>query len=80
MAEEKKQNDISRLSFEKAIKSLGEIVDKVESGQAPLEASIEQYEQGMALIKHCRKILQAAERKIERIAAEKTGDSGQGSE
>ena len=67
MADEKKQ-DISKLSFEEAIKALGEIVDKIEAGQTPLEASLEQYERGMGLIKHCRGILQLAEKKIEKIS------------
>jgi len=35
-----------------------------------LQTSIEQYEQGMGLIKHCRGILQAAEKKIEKISKE----------
>ena len=62
--------EIAKLSFEDAIKELSEVVSKIESGQTPLAASIEQYECGMALIKHCRGILQAAEKKIEKIADE----------
>ncbi len=67
MAKEEK-TDISKLSFEAAIKELTGIVDKIESGEAPLQASIEQYEKGMALIKHCRGILQAAQKKIEKVS------------
>jgi exodeoxyribonuclease VII small subunit len=62
------KNDISRLSFEKAIKSLTDIVSSIESGDIPLENSLRQYEKGMALIKHCRAILQKAEKRIEKIA------------
>ena len=72
MAKQKNENDISKLGFEEAIGTLGKIVDKVESGRTPLQAGLEQYEQGMALIRHCRKILQAAEKKIEKISDEKT--------
>ncbi len=67
MAKEEKK-DISKLSFEEAIKELTEIVDKIETGETPLQTSIEQYEKGMALIKHCRGILQAAEKKIEKVS------------
>ncbi|RKY11977.1 MAG: exodeoxyribonuclease VII small subunit [Planctomycetota bacterium] len=67
MAKEEK-TDISELSFEEAIKALTQIVEKIETGEVPLQTSIEQYEKGMALIKHCRGILQAAEKRIERIA------------
>ena len=58
------------LSFEDAIKELTQIVAKIESGETPLESSIEQYEHGMKLIKHCKGILQSAEKKIEKISAE----------
>jgi len=71
MAKEEK-NDISKLSFEEAIKELTRIVDKIESGQVPLQASIERYEKGMSLIKHCRQILQAAQKKIEKVSETKS--------
>ncbi|MBE0536188.1 MAG: exodeoxyribonuclease VII small subunit [Phycisphaerae bacterium] len=66
----KKQEDIGKLSFEEAIRSLTDIVGRIESGQTSLDESLGQYEKGMALIKHCRTILQAAEKKIDKIAAE----------
>jgi exodeoxyribonuclease VII small subunit len=71
MAEKKENNDISKLSFEQAIKKLTDIVSKIEQGQISLEQSLAQYEQGMELIKHCRAILQKAEKKIEEISKEK---------
>ena len=72
MAEKKENNnDISKLSFEQAIKKLTDIVSKIEDGQISLEQSLSQYEQGMELIKYCRGILQKAEKKIEEISKEK---------
>jgi exodeoxyribonuclease VII small subunit len=71
MAEKKENNDIIKLSFEQAIKKLTDIVSKIEDGQISLEQSLTQYEQGMELIKHCRGILQKAEKKIEEISKEK---------
>jgi exodeoxyribonuclease VII small subunit len=70
MAEKKQQNGIDKLSFEEAIKELTSIVGKIEQGQIPLQDSLEQYEKGMALIKHCRTILQKAEKRIEKISKE----------
>lgn len=64
----KQNNDISKLNFEEAIKKLTGIVEKIEQGKIPLEDSIEEYEQGMALIKHCRGILEKAEKRIEKIS------------
>jgi exodeoxyribonuclease VII small subunit len=68
MAEKKAKDDISKLGFEDSIKQLKSIVDKIEQGEIPLQDSLEQYEQGMALIKHCRQILQKAEKRIEKIS------------
>jgi len=61
------ENPFDTLTFEQAIERLGEIVQKIETGQVPLEESLRQYEQGMGLIGHCRTILLDAERRIERI-------------
>ncbi len=68
MPDKKKKDDISKLSFEEAIKELGSIVGKIEQGEIPLQDSLTQYERGMALIKHCQNILRTAEKRIEKIA------------
>ena len=70
MADDKKKNDLENLSFEEAIKELTGIVGKIEQGEIPLQDSLEQYEKGMSLIKHCRAILQEAEKRIEKISKE----------
>jgi exodeoxyribonuclease VII small subunit len=76
MAKGKQKSDIEKLTFEEAIKELTNIVGKIEQGQIPLQDSLEQYEKGMALIKHCRTILQKAEKRIEKISKEeKSADS-----
>ena len=49
------------LSFEDALARLEGIVQRLESGQAPLEESISLYEQGAALKAHCEARLKAAE-------------------
>jgi len=78
MPDMKQKNDISKLSFEQAIKELTSIVEKIEQGEIPLESSLQQYERGMALIAHCRTILQKAEKRIEKISAEdKSEDKSQ---
>ncbi len=74
MAEKKRKDDISKLSFEESIRLLKEIVDKIEQGQIPLQDSLDQYEKGMALIKHCRGILQKAEKRIEKISREEQAE------
>ena len=59
--------DIAALSFEQALAELEKIVGALESGQAPLEASIELYERGAALKAHCEKRLEAARLRVEKI-------------
>ncbi len=68
MAKKKtEKNPFEDLTFEQAIETLGRIVQKIETGQVPLEESLRQYEQGMKLIGHCRNILLDAEKRIELI-------------
>ncbi len=54
-------------TFEQALEELEKIVAQVEQGEIGLEESIDKYEQGMKLIKHCRAILSQAEKRIETI-------------
>ncbi len=70
MTERKPKDDVAKLTFEQAIHQLKEIVGRIEQGEIPLQDSLEQYEKGMALIKHCRDILQKAETRIEKISKE----------
>jgi len=59
--------DIASLSFEQALAELEAIVQELESGQAPLERSIEMYERGARLKAHCEARLEAARLKVEKI-------------
>jgi exodeoxyribonuclease VII small subunit len=59
--------DIASLSFEQALAELESIVQELESGQAPLERSIEMYERGARLKAHCEARLEAARLKVEKI-------------
>ena len=68
MAKNSQKNDVGKMSFEDAIKQLTGIVSKIEQGEIPLQDSLEQYERGMTLIKHCKGILEKAEKRIEKIS------------
>jgi exodeoxyribonuclease VII small subunit len=76
MSERKPKDDINKLTFEQAIHQLKDIVTRIEQGEIPLQDSLEQYEKGMALIKHCRTILQKAEKRIEKISREEPPEPG----
>ena len=63
-----KTKSIDGLTFEQAFKELEESVAKLESGELPLEESLELYERGQALAAYCAKMLDEAELKIEQVA------------
>ena len=60
--------DASQLSFEDALKRLEEIVRTLEKGEAPLDRSIELYQEGDRLKRHCEARLRDAQARIEQIA------------
>lgn len=66
----KKTDDISALSFEKALAELEDIVKRLEEGKVELEESISLYERGAALRAHCEGKLEGAREKIEKIVAD----------
>jgi exodeoxyribonuclease VII small subunit len=49
------------------LKALEEVVRKLEGGEVPLDESIDLYERGEALRKHCQARLDAAQARIEKI-------------
>ena len=62
------QADIDALSFEAALAELEKIVRTLEQGQAPLDESIELYQRGDRLKRHCEARLKAAQARIEQIS------------
>ena len=66
--------DVSSLSFEEALKRLQEIVQTLERGEAPLDRSIELYQEGDALKRHCEARLKDAQMRIEQIQLGSNGE------
>jgi len=59
--------DITKLTFEKALAELEQIVQKLEGGAVPLEESVTIYERGEALKRRCEELLRQAEARVEKI-------------
>ena len=59
--------DISQMTFEDALRALEDVVRRLEGGEVPLDQSIDLYERGEALRKHCQARLDAAQARIEKI-------------
>ena len=66
-------NDITKLSFEKALAELEEIVENLENGSINLEKSIEFYTRGSHLKAHCQQKLNDAVLKLEEIKVSSDG-------
>jgi exodeoxyribonuclease VII small subunit len=64
---------LETLSFEDALGELEGIVRSLEKGDTLLEQSIDAYERGIALKKHCETKLREAQAKIEKITVGKDG-------
>lgn len=66
---------ISDMSFETALAELETIVERLERGDAPLEASIEIYQRGAQLKAHCEGKLKDAQMKVEKIVLDGQGQT-----
>lgn len=66
---EEQGHDIAGMSFEQALRALEEVVHRLESGEVPLDESIDLYERGEQLRGHCQARLDAAQARIEKIVA-----------
>lgn len=69
-----KGDNIAAMNFEQALAELEGIVRRLESGEASLEQSIEDYARGTALKEHCQKKLEEARLKVEKLSRTATGE------
>lgn len=60
--------------FESNLKSLEEIVAKLESGDLTLDQALTLFEEGVKISRHCNSKLEEAERKVEMLI--KSADGG----
>jgi exodeoxyribonuclease VII small subunit len=60
--------------FEQAIEDLERIIERIESGETPLDESLKQFEQGMALVNRCRQVLDAVEKRIAELSVDSPGE------
>lgn len=60
-------NEPVQASFESGLDELERVVKEMESGDLPLERSLELFEKGMSLSEACRKQLEEAETRVEKL-------------
>lgn len=61
-------------TFERSLEELEMIVMKLEDGDLPLEESLKLFENGIKLSRECRERLTAAERKIQVLVKDASGE------
>ena len=69
MAEKKED-----IKFEKAMKRLETIVEELEKGEMDIDKSLEYFEEGIKMSRHCSKKLSEAEQRIEKLTRNDKGE------
>ena len=67
-------NKNPEMAFESALARLEQILEKMNSGATPLEEALKLYEEADQLISTCTKRLNEAERKIEILIKNRSGE------
>ena len=51
--------------LEKSLAEINQLIEKMEQGELTLDQSLSHFERGVTLVKHCQKILETAEQKVQ---------------
>ena len=70
---EANNNDVKRLTFERAIEELESMVKRLEEGNVPLQESDAIYERGESHKRRCEELLRQAEARVEKITLDASG-------
>jgi len=62
----------SKGSFENSLERLEAIVEELQSTELPLETRLKRFEEGVALVRECKKSLESAAKKVE-VLVKSTG-------
>lgn len=68
------KDETENISFEQALKELEIIVKNLENGTIPLDDSLENFENGIKLIRRCNFLLNSAEKKVKKLTRADTGE------
>jgi exodeoxyribonuclease VII small subunit len=68
-------------TFEQALNELEDHVRRLDSGELPLDDSLQVFESGVKLVRECQELLDGAEQRITELTGvpAETHDAGQGS-
>lgn len=57
-------------TFDEAMAELEEIVNQLEQGDVPLEKALDQFQEGIKLSRHCKSIVEDAEKTVTKMVSE----------
>jgi exodeoxyribonuclease VII small subunit len=69
------QTSAATPDFEQALAELETLVERLESGDLPLDEALQTFERGVALTRRCQGALKAAQQKVE-ILLKRSADAG----
>ncbi|MDX8402195.1 MAG: exodeoxyribonuclease VII small subunit [Mariprofundaceae bacterium] len=61
------------MSFEEALAALTKLVERLESGEMPLEESVAAFERGVKLSRRCEALLDEAEQRLQLLSGKESG-------
>ena len=73
MSTKRAEKEAKPVDFESAMRDLEEIVERLETGDLPLEESLAAFERGIAQTRSCQTALKEAEQKVQ-ILLKKAGE------
>ena len=62
------------ITFEQALKELETIVRNLENGTIPLDDALENFENGIKLVRRCNSLLDSAEKKVKKLTRDQNGE------
>ena len=69
------QQDAQVFPFEDSLKQLEDLVERLESGEISLEESLQDFEQGVALVRMLRERLDQAQQRVDKIVEQEGGET-----
>lgn len=69
-----KEIEVQNLTFEQALAGLTQLVEKLESGELPLEESVAAFEQGVKLSRRCEALLDQADQRLQILGDETSAE------
>lgn len=73
-AKKKSQKSDQLPDFEKSLKELESLVERMEQGEQSLEQSLKDFERGIELTRQCQQALQQAEQRVQQLISKNGQD------